>query len=220
HSVADRLGEKDVHAIMQFVLITLVILPVLPDENYGPDPIDVINPRRIWLMVVLVVGISLAGYALYKNLGKRAGAVLGGVLGGLVASTAMTVSFARRSVGAANGPMAGAMVIVLAATVVYARVIVEIAVVAPHSVMAMSMPILAIMLISAAVSLAAWVATSRANSWLPEQENPTELKSALKFGAIFTLVLIAVEFAHTVLDERGIYAVAALSGLANMDAIT
>src|SRR3546814_14019667 len=75
---------------MQFVLITLVILPVLPNENVGPY--QVLNPREIWWMVVLIVGISLVGYFLYKLLGGRLGVLAGGLLGGLVSSTATTVS--------------------------------------------------------------------------------------------------------------------------------
>lgn len=219
HEFAQRLGEKDVRAFMQFVLITFIILPVLPNESFGPAPIDVLNPRRIWLMVVLVVGISLAGYALYKKLGQRAGTVLGGVLGGLVASTAMTVSFARRSAGAVNSTMAGALVIMIASTIVYVRVLVEIGIVAPNSFRVMALPIVAIMSVAAVLSLAVWGVTARTGAWLPEQENPTELKSALWFGAMFAVVLVASAAGHFYFDDRGMYAVAALSGLSGMDAI-
>ncbi len=219
HDFAQRLGEKDVRAFMQFVLITFIILPVLPNEAFGPAPIDVLNPRRIWLMVVLVVGISLAGYALYKKLGQRAGTVLGGVLGGLIASTAMTVSFARRSAGAVNSTMAGALVIVLASTVVYVRMLVEIGIVAPNSFREMALPIVTIMAVGAALSLAVWGVTARSGAWLPEQENPTELKSALWFGVMFAIVLVAAAAGHHYFDERGMYAVAAISGLTGMDAI-
>jgi hypothetical protein len=99
HAFAGRFGERDVTAFMQFVLITLVILPILPNEAYGPYA--VLNPFQIWLMVVLIVGISLVGYVAYKLFGAREGAVLGGLIGGLISSTATTVSFARRT---ANKP--------------------------------------------------------------------------------------------------------------------
>src|SRR3546814_959710 len=82
---------------MQFVLITLVILPVLPNENVGPY--QVLNQREIWWMVVLMVGISLVGFFLYKLLGGRLGVLAGGFLGGLVSSTATTVSYARKTAG-------------------------------------------------------------------------------------------------------------------------
>jgi len=94
HGFVKRLGETDMHMMMQFVLISLVILPVLPDRFYGPY--DVLNPREIWWMVVLVVAISLAGYVTLKLYGERAGHILAGLIGGLVSSTATTVSFARR----------------------------------------------------------------------------------------------------------------------------
>ena len=64
HAIAARLGDRDVKLIMQFALISLVILPVLPNQFYGPY--QVLNPYRIWLMVVLIVGISLGGYVTYK----------------------------------------------------------------------------------------------------------------------------------------------------------
>ena len=82
HNFARAVGERDMRAIMQFVLISLVILPILPSEQYGPY--GVWNPFKLWLMVVLIVGISLGGYIAYKLFGARAGAVLGGVIGGMV----------------------------------------------------------------------------------------------------------------------------------------
>ncbi len=106
HGLARKLGDDDLRAIMQFVLITCIILPVLPNRNYGPGGVfhldaaaaaalDVLNPREIWLMVVLIVGLSLGGYISYKFFGRNAGILLGGILGGAVSSTATTVSYAR-----------------------------------------------------------------------------------------------------------------------------
>ncbi|MFS8617565.1 MAG: MgtC/SapB family protein, partial [Solitalea sp.] len=82
HQFVDKIGEKDLKAVMQFVLITLVILPVLPNEDMGPY--QVLNPREIWWMVVLIVGISLIGYFFYKLLGGKLGVLAGGLLGGMV----------------------------------------------------------------------------------------------------------------------------------------
>src|SRR5688572_29094812 len=79
HSLARRLEDPDFKAIMQFVLITLVILPILPNQKYGPY--EVWNPYKIWLMVVLIVGISLGGYIIYKFFGQKAGTLAGGILG-------------------------------------------------------------------------------------------------------------------------------------------
>ena len=112
HSFAAKIGARDVTAIMQFVLITLVILPVLPNQAYGPYA--VLNPFQIWLMVVLIVGISLIGYVAYKFFGAQRGAVLGGLLGGLISSTATTVSFARRTATAPASAGLAALVIMIA----------------------------------------------------------------------------------------------------------
>ena len=86
---------------MQFVLLALVVLPVLPDATFGPY--SVFNPREMWLMAVLIVGLSLAGYIALKFFGERAGIVAGGLLGGLMSSTATTVSWARLTSGRARG---------------------------------------------------------------------------------------------------------------------
>ena len=91
HSLVVRVGEADFEAIVRFVLITLVILPILPDATYGPYA--VLNPRQMWLMVVLIVAINLVGYVSLKFARGRGGALLSGTLGGLISSTATTVSF-------------------------------------------------------------------------------------------------------------------------------
>ena len=129
HAFAKRIGEQDVTAIMQFVLISLVVLPVLPNRTFGPY--DTLNPFQIWLMVVLIVGISLVGYVGYKLLGARQGALLGGVIGGLVSSTATTVSFARRAAATPASAGLAALVIMVASGVVYGRVMTEVSVIAP-----------------------------------------------------------------------------------------
>ncbi len=98
HGFAKRLGDKDIKAIMTFVLITCVVLPVLPNRTYDvPLPLSILNPFEIWLMVVLMVGISLGGYLIYKFVGSRIGVLLIGILGGSISSTATTASFSRRT---------------------------------------------------------------------------------------------------------------------------
>jgi uncharacterized membrane protein (DUF4010 family) len=94
HGMVQKLGEQDIKAILQFAVITLVVLPVLPDRTFGPY--DVLNPRQIWWMVVLIVGISLAGYLAYRFVPRDKSLILSGVLGGLISSTATTASYSRR----------------------------------------------------------------------------------------------------------------------------
>ena len=131
HGIATRLGDDELRAIMTFVLITCIILPVLPNSTYDlVSPLNVLNPFEIWTMVVLMVGISLGGYLTYKFLGRSAGIVIGGILGGAISSTVTTVSYARRSCASPDASHVAAVVIMIASTVVYGRVILECGVVA------------------------------------------------------------------------------------------
>ena len=114
HRLVAGMGQEDITAIMQFILITLVILPILPNHTFGPY--QVFNPREAWLLVVLIVSIGLGGYVAYKLLGAKAGTLLGAILGGLISSTATTVSFARRT-AAGQGVGMAAMAIMLASAI-------------------------------------------------------------------------------------------------------
>ena len=218
HGFVKRLGEADMRAMMQFVLISLVILPVLPDRTYGPY--DVLNPRDIWWMVVLVVGISLAGYVALKLRGEGAGVLLAGVIGGFVSSTATTVGFARRGGKSPRHLSASSLVILMASTIVFARVLVEVLVVAPSVALRASLPIVVWLVASAALAALVWRRTLREQVTLPEPKNPAELRPALMFGLVYALVLLAVAAARDHLGDRGIYLAAALSGLTDVDAIT
>lgn len=221
HGLAQRMGDRDMHAIMQFALISLIVLPALPDRGFGPW--TVLNPHNIWLMVVLVVGISLVGYVAYKALGTGGGLLLAGVLGGLVSSTATTVSAARRAAGAANGPSAShaaAAVILLASTVVYGRLLVEIGAVAPQFLPRAAGPLAVMAGVSAATAAALWLGARRHGAELPPPSNPTELRSALVFGGIYAAVLLAAAAARQWIGPQGLFAVALVSGLTDMDAIT
>src|SRR5579864_565363 len=122
HGIAARLGE-DSKAIMQFALISMVILPILPNRTYGP--FNVLNPRQIWLMVVLIVGIGLGGYITYKFFGAKAGLLLAALLGGVISSTATTVSYSKRAAKQELADNAAAIVILLASTMSCALVLVE-----------------------------------------------------------------------------------------------
>ena len=225
HRVAQRLGQNDLKAIMQFVLITCVILPVLPNKEMGP--FSAFNPRETWLMVVLIVGMSLTGYIVYKFFGKDAGILLGGFLGGAISSTATTVSYSRRARSDHAAIRAAAIVIMIASTVVYARVLIEIAIVSREflTVCAPMIGVLAGLTFIPAIALWGYERITRAKEvtqtgTMPEQENPTQLKSALVFGAMYALVLMALAAAQNYFGSQGLYAVAALSGMTDMDAIT
>lgn len=218
HAFVHRLGEKDVKAIMQFVLITLVILPVLPDKTFGPYA--VLNPYKIWLLAVLTVGLSLGGYVLYKFLGARTGSIVGGVLGGLISSTATTLSYARRTREAPDSSALSALVIMIASTVVFIRILFIVLVVSPQQFPVLVGPIATVLGIATLVAAGAWFLTGNQGVAMPVQENPSELKPALIFAAMFALVLLGVATARQHFGTQGLYLVAILSGLTDMDAIT
>jgi len=213
-----RVGDNDIRAIMQFVIISLVILPILPNDAYGP--FDVLNPREIWWMVVLVAGISFAGYIAYRSLGQRVGIVLAGLLGGVISSTATTVSFSRRCAQRGITVTAATVIIMLAGTVVYGRVLAEIAVAAPGRFWQIAPPIMVMLGMSAL--LAGWLWLRARNEPVEQrtQDNPIELRSAILFGALYACVLLAAAAGHHYFQQRGVYVVAAASGLTDMDAIT
>jgi uncharacterized membrane protein (DUF4010 family) len=218
HGIVARLGENDLKAIMQFALISLVILPVLPDRTYGP--LAVLNPRNIWWMVVLIVGLSLSGYIIYKFFGEQAGIVLGGILGGLISSTATTISYARRTAKAPESSGLAAVTIMIASTIVFARLLLEIVTVAPSFWPVAGPPLLVMLALFAALSAALWFWDRNKRHEMPEQENPSQLKSALLFGLIYGLVLLAVAAVKDYYGHQGLYLVAGLSGLTDVDAIT
>jgi uncharacterized membrane protein (DUF4010 family) len=218
HKLAERLDERELTALMRFALLALVILPALPDATYGPY--GVFNPRKIWLLVVLIVGISLAGYIVYKFFGEQAGMLLGGVLGGLISSTATTVSYSKLAALSPSASAASAIVIAIASTVVYARVLVEIAAVAPGMVRVAAGPMGIQMGVLGVLALGLWFWSKRAAEKMPEQENPAELKSAIAFGALFAFVLFVSAAVRDRFGTSGLYVVAGISGLTDVDAIT
>jgi uncharacterized membrane protein (DUF4010 family) len=218
HVFAGAIGERDMHAIMQFVLLSLVILPVLPRGDYGPY--GVWNPFQIWLMVVLIVGISLSGYIAYKFLGAERGTLLAGLLGGLISSTAATVSYARRTAQNVQITRLATLVIVIAAGVSLGRVLIEIAAVAPSAFASMAFPLLAMLGVVAIIALAIFWFQDARETQMPEQKNPAELKTAFLFAAAYGVVLLAVAAAKEHFGSAGLYIVAAMSGLTDMDAIT
>ncbi len=218
HTLVGRFSEPDIRAIFNLVLIALVILPVMPNRSYGPY--GVLNPFEIWLIVVLIVGISLGGYIAYKFFGARAGTLLGGILGGMISSTATTVSYARRTRHVPEAVGLAAFVITVASAIVFGRVIFEIAVVAPELLSKVAPPLVVIMLVMGVLALVMYWTRGGEAEQVPLDKDPAQLKAAVLFGLLYAVILFAVAAGRQWLGDRGLYLVAAISGLTDMDAIT
>jgi uncharacterized membrane protein (DUF4010 family) len=216
HGIAARLGE-DSKSIMQFALISMVILPILPNRNYGPY--DVLNPRQMWLMVVLIVGIGLGGYIAYKFFGQKTGLLLAGLLGGIISSTATTVSYSKRATKHELADAPAAIVILLASTVSCALVLVEIAVVAPGFLRSALAPLLILVTTLGVLSVPWWFLRSKDSTGMPPQGNPSELKGALYFAVLYTFILFAIAAVKNTYGARGLYVVASASGLVEVHAL-
>ena len=218
HRFVHRIGAKALREIARLVLIGLVILPLLPDEALGGN--QLLNPFSIWLMVVLIVGISLAAYLASCFLGNATGAVVAGVLGGLISSTATTVSAARHSKQDVSRARSLAVIVLIAGSVVFVRVMVEVALVAPSHAWAILPPLGAMMVFSVVAAAVAHRAMLRAEVSQADAQPPSELKGAVVFGLLYVLVLVAVSYAKDHFGDAGLFTVAAFSGLTDMDAIT
>ncbi|MEK0448450.1 MAG: hypothetical protein RL088_718 [Verrucomicrobiota bacterium] len=218
HSLVHRIGEDELRAIARLVLIGLVILPVLPNKAYGY--FGVFNPFKIWLMVVLIVGISLAAYLVSKFIGPNRGMLASGLLGGLISSTATTASLARQSVRPQAPVRMLALVAMISSTVVFLRVIIEILAVAPNAGSVMVPPLAAMMGWMSLVTFGCWFLARNRFDHNGAEQPPSEIKGAIVFGLLYALVLLAVAFAKQHFGATGLYTVAAISGLTDMDAIT
>lgn len=218
HEAIRRMGQQDVQAATQLALIGLVILPVLPNQTFGPYA--VINPFKIWLMVVLIVGISLGAYVLSRLVKASHGAFIAGLLGGLISSTATTVSGARKS--RESEPMVrwAAAVIMVSMPVVLIRVMAEVALVAPEIVAETFPPLMAQLCLMTATVAFFFRHCGSLEEATRDPHPPSDLRTAIAFGLMYMVVLVGAAAAREKFGDQGLYAVAAISGMTDMDAIT
>jgi uncharacterized membrane protein (DUF4010 family) len=217
-----KLTAKDMESLLQFAVLSLVILPVVPNRGFGPY--GALNPYNLWLMVVLISAVSLAGYIAWRLLGGKGPVLLLGALGGLVSSTATTLVYARGARGRPALEGTAATVILLANLVVLLRLSVLAVAVEPRILPTM-LPVMAAGL-AAALPLV-WVTWRRGESGEggeaiehPELTNPTDLPVALGFGVAYAVILVAAAWLNDLAGVRGVWAVALVSGLTDVDAIS
>jgi uncharacterized membrane protein (DUF4010 family) len=216
---ATRLTSTDIRSMLQFGAISAIVLPLLPDRGFGPY--GVLNPFHIWLMVVLISGVSLAGYVAWRLTLEGKGLLLTGLLGGVISSTATTFAYARHARDATHTPAAVLTVILLANVAKLLRVLLLAAVIAPAV-----LPMLAVTMLPALVATAPalWWNYRRASGEKGEDtdrlQNPTQLGTALLFGAFYALVLLAAAWLSEVFGSGGLFVLSFISGLTDVDAIT
>ncbi len=217
---AKHIEAADVEAILKFLIITVIILPLLPDHAYGPPPMNVLNPYKIWLMVVLISGLNFASYVLVKVLGQEHGVPVTGILGGLVSSTAVTLGFSQRSRHEPEQSSSFALGILVAWTIMFFRVLIAVAVINPDLAQRLGLGIGIMGFVS--LLACAFLYTRRAEGekgQVKSGSNPFELSEAVKFGLLFGLVTVVAKAAQVYLGSAGLYIAGAVAGLTDVDAI-
>jgi len=238
HRFVDRISPTDVFATTKFLVLALIVLPVLPNQAYGP--LSVLNPFKIGMMIVLVGGISFAGYLASRLVGQNRGLLITGLLGGLVSSTAVTMTYAGRAKKDPRLAAVCAVAIVAACSMMFARIVAVVSVV-DRPLLGGLAPALGTMAL-VGFSASAWLYyrskgkvedgadgaadTGAAGSEAGGEEkgvklrNPFELRQAVTFGLLYGVVLFVAKAAQTYLGSKGLYASAVLAGLTDVDAIT
>ena len=220
HDWTRAFTETDIRATLQFVAVTGVILPLVPDEAYGP--FDGFNPHSTWMMVVLISGVGFAGYVLMRLLDSRAGLILTSVLGGIASSTATTLAFTRQSREDPDHSEFHALAVAIACTVMLPRVLVIIGLVNRGLAMQLLLPFAGMALPGALYAVWSWWRhrRQRRKAGLPAIANPLNLMTAVKFALIYAVISFLVKAAaHFDHMQDGLLPLAFVSGLTDLDAI-
>jgi uncharacterized membrane protein (DUF4010 family) len=214
-----RLTPTDLSVTLQFAVLTLVILPLLPNRGFGPY--QAINPFNLWLMVVLISAVGLAGYVSWRLLGSRGNTLVTGLIGGLISSTATTIVYARDARGRDARATANALIILLSSSMVFLRMMILAAAVAPHLLVELA-PILGAAILTAIPFAVSWWRGQGqgAPAVSPEFANPVSLPVAISFGLLYGIALFLVPWFADIAGAFGLYAFSFLSGLTDVDAIS
>lgn len=223
HGLVSKIDTEDLYAGVKLLIASFIVLPLLPDETI--DPWQALNPYKLWLLVILISAMSLLGYIAIRWLGKSRGAVITGISGGMASSTAATLSFARNSKVDSDPLSADALAcgVLLSWLVMFIRVLIT-AFIVYSPLLSSLWPSFSVMAITTALLAAIYYWRGSQYSHAPQQSvvkvsNPFSLLAAIKFGLLFALVLLLVKLAENYAHE-GIYLLAAVAGLTDVDAIT
>ena len=220
HAWVERIDEIELHATLKLLLISVVLLPILPDQGYGPS--DALNPYQLWWMVVLIASISYVGYFAVRVAGPSKGLMLTSLVAGLASSTALTVQLARmgRREGADRSLLAAGVLI--ANATLFPRIMVIVGLVSPDLLMRLAPPLVLMLVLMLLPSLLLWLGHRSAGDDSPSLSvnNPLELGTALRFGVLLAVIMLAGELAADVFGDAGVLVLAAISGVADLNAIT
>jgi uncharacterized membrane protein (DUF4010 family) len=228
-TVVSKLRRIEITATLQLLILLAIVLPLVPTEPI--DPWKALPPRKICLFIILIAGISYIGYILSRIFGHRRGAGITGIVGGLTSSTAVTVAMAQTGKRTESMRRPGQLAVFLANTMMFARVIVVTAVLSRSLARELAVPMVAMGLVMLGGALWKWrqggdddseeaEEESTAEDEGPTLENPFALIPALKWGLLLCAVLLGAVLARKAFGHSGLYAAAAASGLADVDAIT
>ena len=214
------LSEPEISAVLELAVISAIVLPLVPDHGYGPW--GVLNPFRIWMVVVLVSAVSFAGFVAVRWKGEQGGLFWAAALGGLVSSTAVTMAMAQRSRESPDAGRAIAAGAILATSVMCGRLLVLVAAAAPPLLSRVLPPVGAMALTGLTWALLLRRATSARpeNSTTRRLNNPFSLRSAIAFGAVFAGALLLVRGCEALFGSKGTLIAALVSGFIDVDAVS
>lgn len=218
HKWVSNLETREIYSGIKLLLISLVLLPILPDKGYGPW--QSLNPYWIWWMVVLISGISFVGYFAIKYAGNKIGTLLTAITGGLASSTAVTLSMAQMAKQHKNKTlfMGG---VVVASSIMFIRVLIEVAIVNKLLLDRLWLPISVMFLCLIVGGSWLWFKSKdKGTENEIELNNPFNFPTALKFGLLLGLILMLAAAAKEWFGDEGIYMLSLVSGLIDVDAIT
>lgn len=217
HGWLQRIEQSELSAALKLMLISIVVLPLVPDKGYGPW--EAINLYQLWWFVVLLSAISFAAYVAVKLGGAKQGILWTGVLGGLISSTGVTVQLSRLSRKAEQTNMIAAGILVACGTM-FLRVILVVAIINRALLMQLLVPFL-VMAAPLYAAAAFFARRSSATSVKTlELRNPLEIIEALKFAVLLAVILLASKALQVLWGSSGLYVAATAAGLADVDAIT
>jgi uncharacterized membrane protein (DUF4010 family) len=220
HGFVKKLNREEVHAIILFVIMSALVIPFLPDDNFGPY--DLWNLKEIWKMVILVSGTSLVGYMIAKILGNK-GTLWAGLIGGLVSSTSVSLTFSRRSKLSKSDAASFfyAMGIISACTIMFPRILFEVYVVNRALAQQLWIPVILVTIAGfGAAFLIYKIKKGKADSESLPLKNPLDLSTAIKFALFFAGIQWLVKFCSERFGDNGTYFAGAISGITDVDAIT